>query len=264
MKSKSKYAGITGVVFGMVLGLCLFPDIALAQTPVTWSPEKPINGAPCVFRYRSPIPLKSLSGTFLGKRVFFAFDPASSVWYALAGIDYDTKPGSYDLALNGIGTNGQKLSFAQVVPVEEGFYRTSALSVPKKYVEPDPADLTRILQERDLKNELFSKVSSSQLWMGHFAVPAATGTSSEFGSQRTYNGKRQSVHQGLDYRAATGTAMESLAQQGFTPVLLVPRELRLAFRRLIERSLPNLVVLAFSEISAGTPVQAHGLVEPAA
>ncbi len=64
--------------------------------------------------------------------------------------------------------------------------------------------------------------------------------------------------------AATGTAMESLAQQGFTPVLLVPRELRLAFRRLIERSLPNLVVLAFSEISAGTPVQAHGLVEPAA
>jgi flagellar biosynthesis protein FlhA len=64
--------------------------------------------------------------------------------------------------------------------------------------------------------------------------------------------------------AATGTAMESLAQQGFTPVLLVPRELRLAFRRLIERSLPNLVVLAFSEISTGTPVQAHGLVEPAA
>lgn len=64
--------------------------------------------------------------------------------------------------------------------------------------------------------------------------------------------------------AATGAAMESLAQQGFTPVLLVPRELRLAFRRLIERSLPNLVVLAFSEISTGTPVQAHGLVEPAA
>ncbi len=62
----------------------------------------------------------------------------------------------------------------------------------------------------------------------------------------------------------TGGAMESLAQQGYTPVLLVPRELRLAFRRLIERSLPNLVVMAFSEISTGTPVQAHGMVEPAA
>ncbi len=64
--------------------------------------------------------------------------------------------------------------------------------------------------------------------------------------------------------AGTGSAMESLAQQGYTPVLLVPRELRLAFRRLVERSLPNLVVLAFSEISTGTPVQAHGMVEPAA
>jgi flagellar biosynthesis component FlhA len=43
--------------------------------------------------------------------------------------------------------------------------------------------------------------------------------------------------------------------------LLCPRELRLAFRRLVERSLPNLVVLAFSEIGPGTQVRAHGLVE---
>lgn len=60
----------------------------------------------------------------------------------------------------------------------------------------------------------------------------------------------------------TGEAMENLAQQGYQPILLCPREIRLAFRRLVERSLPNLVVLAFSEISPGTPVQAHGLVEP--
>jgi flagellar biosynthesis protein FlhA len=55
--------------------------------------------------------------------------------------------------------------------------------------------------------------------------------------------------------------METLAQSGFQPILLCPRELRLAFRRLVERALPNLVVMAFSEISQGTQVQAHGLVE---
>ncbi|MBI3762798.1 MAG: flagellar biosynthesis protein FlhA [Chloroflexi bacterium] len=61
--------------------------------------------------------------------------------------------------------------------------------------------------------------------------------------------------------ARVGEQMERLAQAGHQPILLCPRELRLAFRRLVERSLPNLVVLAFSEIDSGTQVQAHGMVE---
>jgi flagellar biosynthesis protein FlhA len=59
----------------------------------------------------------------------------------------------------------------------------------------------------------------------------------------------------------TGEQMEKLAQSGHFPILLCPRELRLAFRRLIERSFSNLVVLAFSEVSPGTKVRAHGMVE---
>jgi flagellar biosynthesis protein FlhA len=58
----------------------------------------------------------------------------------------------------------------------------------------------------------------------------------------------------------TGEQMEHMAQQGQYPILLCPRELRLAFRRLVEGSLPNLVVLAFSEVSPGTKVKAHGMV----
>jgi flagellar biosynthesis protein FlhA len=58
----------------------------------------------------------------------------------------------------------------------------------------------------------------------------------------------------------TGEQMERLAQMGYYPILLCPRELRLAFRRLVEQSLPNLVVLAFSEVSPGTKVKAHGMV----
>lgn len=58
----------------------------------------------------------------------------------------------------------------------------------------------------------------------------------------------------------TGEQMEKLAQTGYFPILLCPRELRMAFRKLIEQSLPNLVVLAFSEISTGTKVKSHGMV----
>ncbi len=60
--------------------------------------------------------------------------------------------------------------------------------------------------------------------------------------------------------ASTGEQMENMAKQGYLPVLLCPRELRFAFRRLVEQSFPSLVVLAFSEVSQGTRVKAHGMV----
>jgi len=59
----------------------------------------------------------------------------------------------------------------------------------------------------------------------------------------------------------TGEQMEKMAQNGKQPVLLCPRELRLAFHKLVDMSLPNLVCLAFSEVSPGTRVKAHGMVE---
>jgi flagellar biosynthesis protein FlhA len=59
----------------------------------------------------------------------------------------------------------------------------------------------------------------------------------------------------------TGEQMESLAQLGNFPILLCPRELRLAFRRLVDQSLPNLIVMAFSEVGHGTKVKAHGMVK---
>lgn len=59
----------------------------------------------------------------------------------------------------------------------------------------------------------------------------------------------------------TGEQMEVLAQLGHFPILLCPRELRLAFRRLVEQSLPNLIVMAFSEVGQGTKVKAHGMVK---
>ena len=59
----------------------------------------------------------------------------------------------------------------------------------------------------------------------------------------------------------TGDRIESLAKAGFYPILLCPRELRLAFRHLVEQALPTLVVLAFSEVSQGTKVRSHGMVD---
>jgi flagellar biosynthesis protein FlhA len=59
----------------------------------------------------------------------------------------------------------------------------------------------------------------------------------------------------------TGEQMEKMAVEGKLPILLCPRELRLAFHKLVDLSLPNLVCMAFSEVSPGTRVKAHGMVE---
>ena len=89
--------------------------------------------------------------------------------------------------------------------------------------------------------------------------------------ERTLRGSLNSSDGGLGFQIDPDTAqqilksvgdnMEKMAQEGFLPILLCPRELRLAFRRLTEQAFPSLVVLAFSEISQGTKVKAHGMVD---
>ncbi|MBN1267475.1 MAG: flagellar biosynthesis protein FlhA [Anaerolineales bacterium] len=61
--------------------------------------------------------------------------------------------------------------------------------------------------------------------------------------------------------SAIGEKMEQMAHTGNMPILLTSREIRRALRLLVERSLPGLTILAFSEVSQGTKVQAHGMVE---
>ncbi len=60
---------------------------------------------------------------------------------------------------------------------------------------------------------------------------------------------------------ATGAEVESMAQKGYPPVVLCSATVRFAFRRFIERSLPNVAVLSYSEIASGVNVNAEGMIE---
>lgn len=55
--------------------------------------------------------------------------------------------------------------------------------------------------------------------------------------------------------------MERATAMGWRPVLLCSQRVRRPIRRLIERSLPNLPVLAYAEITAEAEVEAAGMVE---
>ncbi|MCB0209789.1 MAG: flagellar biosynthesis protein FlhA [Anaerolineae bacterium] len=59
----------------------------------------------------------------------------------------------------------------------------------------------------------------------------------------------------------TAKYMEQLASLGYLPIVLCSATIRLAFKRLTERALPNLTVLSYSEIAPGVEVRAEGLIK---
>lgn len=57
------------------------------------------------------------------------------------------------------------------------------------------------------------------------------------------------------------TEVERVAAAGRDPIILCSSRIRLAFRRLLERRLPNVVVLSFAEVTPQTAVEAVGNIE---
>lgn len=58
-----------------------------------------------------------------------------------------------------------------------------------------------------------------------------------------------------------GTEVERVASSGRDPIILCSSRIRLALRRLLERRLPNVVVLSFAEVTAQTSVESVGTIE---
>lgn len=173
-------------------------------------PAELVNGSPFIIYYLPEKPLKSLSADWEGHQIPLHKDENSDAWLSLAGVNYDTAPGVYLMGLKGVTAAGGRISASLELRVNKGRYPTTAISVPPKYVDPDPRDLERINQEKALKAATFGASAEEALWKGAFSAPASSPVSGEFGSQRTYNGKRQSVHQGLDFAAPTGTPVRAV------------------------------------------------------
>lgn len=205
----------------LVVALSLMFSPLLAQThsarggkvpklTVKWEPATIVNGAPCLFRVTSNVKLASLTGSWFERKVFFDFDSEDGTWYGVAGVGIDTITGSYELTLKGLTLAGASVSHRQVVAVSKANYRAIALSVSRKFTELDAETLTRIKEEQALKKDIFSHLSSKRMWAGHFNTPLEGIMTEPFGTQRTFNGVRQSVHQGLDYRAEIGTPISAM------------------------------------------------------
>ncbi len=191
-------------------------DAAATGTPsrtaawsVRWQPVKLVNGAPVLFRVTAPKKFASLSGKWLGRDVYFSFDARSKIWYGLAGVSLETKPGAYVLHLTGF-VRSQGFVFERNITVAQAKYPVISVTVAKKFTEPNPQEVQQINQAKAVKQDIFRHFTPQKEWSGDFDAPVEARISDVFGTRRVFNGETKSVHEGLDYAVPQGTPVHAL------------------------------------------------------
>ncbi len=198
------------------IAICTLFTAAPPSSAATWTvhaqPTRLVNGAPLLFQVKPPAKVDSLSGDWLGHHLIFSYDASTKTWFALAGVGIDTSPGSYTLELTGERATKPALTFSRKFSVAKANYPKIKveLEVEKKFTEPTPEQLKEIEEGQKIKQDYLNRVSPDREWSGKFAAPADAAISDVFGSERIFNGKSSSPHQGLDFRVPTGTPVAAM------------------------------------------------------
>jgi murein DD-endopeptidase MepM/ murein hydrolase activator NlpD len=221
-RSSEKLAGTTAICTLFLLCICN-PTAGAATWTIHTQPARIVNGGPFLIQITPPAKLAALTGTWLNHQLTFSYDATTKTWFALAGASFETAPGSYSLDLTGErAANNATLNFSRKLAVAAAKYPKikASLSVDQKFTEPTPEQLKEIDESKKVKEDYLNRVSSEREWSGKFVAPADAAISDVFGSERIFNGKTSSPHQGLDFRVPTGTPVA--AMNGGTVLLARP------------------------------------------
>jgi murein DD-endopeptidase MepM/ murein hydrolase activator NlpD len=199
----------------LALPALLVPPLpATAVVKSSWvlaaSPAHVVNGSPLLIRVKPPQPVDELTGKWLGHDLALTYDPATRAWYSLMGVSLETKPGSYLLQVKGNTRTGQEISFERRIAIGKAKHKRISVSVSKKFTEPSAEQLKTIAEDKQVKESLFNRITLQREWSGDFRAPVQAQISDVFGTERVFNGKVQSYHQGLDYGVPSGTSVSAL------------------------------------------------------
>jgi len=217
---KKEVVQFMSAVCGLILWLILAgPTQAQVQSPlvVTLEPERIYSGSPCVFRVTAHTQITKVTGTWMWRRLFFAYDAKARAWYGIGGVGPETVAGRYPLVIEATLASGEVVTSTYQVPVEPVKYPFSYLSVNPDFLNPTRAQRVRINREREFKSRLFQTVTPTALWQAPFQPPLSSVVTEAFGARRMFNGRHKGRHQGLDYRAAMSTPV--LAMNGGKVIL---------------------------------------------
>lgn len=179
---------------------------ASAIKNVFWQPPQLHQGSAALITVELNRVALRVSGNWIGKSLTFFKSPDDpKIWYALAGADLETKPGSYDMTVTAVLPGGHSLKSVKSVEVAAGDFKTGAVNVPEQYVQPDAAQQREIARDDALKERAYRHLTPKPLWSGDFIKPVKGEATQSFGESRVLNEERSSTHRGTDFEVQEGT-----------------------------------------------------------
>jgi murein DD-endopeptidase MepM/ murein hydrolase activator NlpD len=190
-------------LFGVALGS------ARGQAPgVTLTPDAVEAGSPVLIRVEAS-GAAAVDGEWLGRRVEFFRGRDGAGWFALAGADVEAAVGPSALKITIHDAKGGVREVSRSVEIHAAHYRTSELTVAPKFVSPGPEAMEQIRADQELKKRIFAASVAQPLWSGDFRAPVEAEPTDSFGTRRIFNGKLDSIHKGMDFRAVEGTPVRA-------------------------------------------------------
>jgi murein DD-endopeptidase MepM/ murein hydrolase activator NlpD len=156
-----------------------------------------------------PSAVAFIAGEAFSRPVRFYPTDRPAAWRGLVGIDLNTKPGRYGVALVATGAEGQKLVHEYALDVQPKTFDARRLTVDTAFVNPPESVVDRIQREARRLNEIFQTATTDMLWSGKFVVPVPGDPTSSFGRRSIFNGQPRSPHGGTDFRAGAGTPIKA-------------------------------------------------------
>jgi hypothetical protein len=195
-------------VFPIYLLCCGLTGTIVRAQAVTLTPAPVEAGSPVLIRIDVPA-TTSVDGEWLGRKLEFFRGRENHAWFALAGVDVEAHPGPSRLKITVRMPQAAARDLTHSVVIHPPHYRSGSLTVPPKFVSPDPEALKQIEADSQLKAKVFAASAAEPLWTSSFHAPVAAAATDSFGTRRMFNGKLASVHKGMDFHADEGTPVRA-------------------------------------------------------
>src|ERR1700694_4099323 len=151
---------------------------------VFWQPNDLQQGSVAFITVELERVPRRVTGKWIGKDLTFFKSDNPKIWYALAGADLETQPGTYDLTLTGVMAGGRVIHSLKKVDISAANFRSGAADVPENFVEPDAAGKKQIAADGVLKNRAFLHLIAAPQWSDNFVTPVKAKPTDSFGITR--------------------------------------------------------------------------------
>jgi murein DD-endopeptidase MepM/ murein hydrolase activator NlpD len=176
---------------------------------VFWQPDGLKQGSPAFFTVELERPAIRVTGTWVSKTLTFFKTTDPKLWYALAGDDLETQPGTFTLTVTATLAGGRIARTTKQVDIAAANFTTGTANVAEDFVEPNAEEQKQIAADDRLKARAYAHLLPQPQWTGGFVKPVKAESTPSFGETRVLNEEKTSEHRGTDFPVNEGSPVEA-------------------------------------------------------